>query len=631
MVSGTAQPGKCRLQYPAEDQHRRARRPRDPATKPRRDLASSRSLANSVPYRARGAGLDDSAANGGAVVVVDLSTEAAEVRQERAAEWCVRESAKAFRIDQDILLRAALLRLEPERHVLLLVIHHIAADASSVDIILNELLAIYQAFATRQPIPLPEPTLQYADFVLWQRDQVSDELLGRQLTYWKSQMAGAPPALELPVDWPRRPGQSSKGSVVATVISDALTTRIKSLARDEGASLFMVLLTAFQILLYRCSGQPDVVVGAPISGRKSVELENVVGLFVNTLPLRIDLSGNPSFRHALSRVREMVLEAHENQDIPFEALVRELRPPRVVGRNPLFQALFSFRSRVGEGALVDAKNEIVSSESAKFDLSLSVDEFTDGLKAELEYSSDLFRRDRVRELFERLERLLESIADAPETGVDDLPLIDPLEAQRAAADSNRTAVEFDMSRSVDGLIFEAAKLHPESEAIRFGRDALTYQQLCERADEVAAHLRALGVRPDDVVGLCVERSLELVVGLLGILKSGAAFVPLDPHFPTARLAYMLNDVRPVAILTLRRTEEALPSSVAPRICLDDLPQRARENASGRDSGESEALHGFGVCDLHLGFDRRPEGSRGLPWVADELSLRHATAIWRRVQ
>jgi amino acid adenylation domain-containing protein len=516
-------------------------------------------------------------------VFIDLSTEAAEVRQGKADQWCARESAKAFQIDQDLLLRAALLRLGPEQHVLLLIVHHIVADASSIDIILNELLAIYQAFSNGMPSSLPEPAIQYADFALWQREQVSDEVIERQLTYWKSRMASAPPVLELPVDWPRRSGQSSKGSIAAAVISKGLTARLKSLGQSEGASLFMVLLTAFQVLLHRCSGQSDVVVGAPISGRKFAELEGVVGLFVNTLPLRVDLSGNPSFRRALSRVREMVLEAHENQDIPFETLVKELRPPRAVGRNPLFQVLFSFRSRAVEGALADANSEIISSESAKFDLSLSVDEFSDGMKAELEYCSDLFRHDRVADLLERLTRLLESITSAPETGVDDLPLIDALDAQRALADSNRTDVEYDLSRSVDGLIFETAKLHPESEAVRFGRNALTYQQLCLRAEEVAAHLRALGVRPDDVVGLCVERSLDLVVGLLGILKSGAAFVPLDPHYPKDRLAYMLNDVGPAAILTQRRTEDAIPPSAAPRICLDDLPRLARESGRNGDA------------------------------------------------
>jgi amino acid adenylation domain-containing protein len=516
------------------------------------------------------------------LTVIDLSNQAAAQRSGELEKLCVREAAKAFQIDQDVLLRATLLRLQAEEHVLLLTMHHIVADAASVDLVFNELFLIYRAFSAGLPSPLPKLRIQYADFAVWQRAQVRGEMIEQQVTYWKRQMAGASPVLELPIDGARRAGLSYKGSTAATVISKDLMTRLKAYGKEEGASLFMVLLAAFQVLLYRSSGQSDIVVGSPISGRQMLELESVVGLFVNTLPLRIDLSGNPTFRAVLSRVRDMVLEAHQNQDIPFETLVKELRPPRALGINPLFQVFFSFRSRSGEGALADTGTEIISSESAKFDLSLSVEEFSDGMKAEIEYSTDLFRRDRVIDLLERLTRLLGSIASAPEVGVDILPLIDVAERQRALASSNDTDVAYDLSRVVDEVILEGAHLNPEKEAVRFGNKALTYGQLVERVDDVALRLRDLGVRPDDVVGLCVERSLELIIGLLGILKSGAAFVPLDPHYPKDRLAYMVNDVRPVAILTQKRTEDAIPSSGTPRILLDDLP-RSRRGDAPRDA------------------------------------------------
>ena len=461
-----------------------------------------------------------------------------------------------------------------------LTLHHIAADASSVDLIVDELSVIYRAFSEGLPSPLPEPRLQYADFAVWQRSRVTDAGLEQQLAYWKSQMAGAPPFLELPIDGPRRPARSSKGALATSVIPKALTARLKQLGQQEGASLFMVLLAAYQVLLYRCSGQSDVVVGSAISSRELIELENVVGLFVNTMPLRSDLSGNPPFRRVLSRVREMVLKAHLHRDIPFERLVRELRPPRASGRNPIFQVFFSFRSRVGDGAIAEASSQVISSESAKFEISLSVEEFSDGMRAEIEYSADLFRRDRMVDVLVRLTRLLESIADQPDRGVDVLPLIDILERQQALTKSNQTDVDYDFSRCADDAILEAAKLGPDREAVRFGRNALTYRQLRERVEEVARHLRDLGVGPDDVVGLCVERSLDLVIGLLGILGSGAAFVPLDPHYPSDRLAYMLNDARPVAILTLKRTENVLPASATPRLCLDDLPRSGREEENG---------------------------------------------------
>ena len=425
------------------------------------------------------------------LTTIDLSTETAEARETRVEHACVTEATKAFQIDQDLLIRATLLRLQTEENLLLLTVHHIVADASSVDLIVQELFVIYSAFATELPPALPEPRIQYADFAVWQRGYVSGEVTNRQLTYWKHQMANAPPFLELPVDWPRRSDRSSKGSVEVGTISSQLTTRLKLLGRTESASLFMTLLAAFQVLLYRCSGQPDVVVGSPISNRKLLELERIVGLFVNSLPLRIDLSGNPSFRHVLSRVREMVLEAHQNQDIPFEKLVQELRPPRDPARNPLFQVFFSFRSRIGEDPTARISSEIISSESAKFDLSLSVEEFSHGMKAEIEYRADLFRRERVIDILKRLTLLLESITNDPEMGVDDLPLIDDIDRQRALAESGQPAVNYDLSRFVDEEILAGAKLNPDREAVRFGKEALNYRELGDRVDEIALHLRRL--------------------------------------------------------------------------------------------------------------------------------------------
>ena len=514
---------------------------------------------------------------------IDLSAEPAELRQERVDHSSAKEAARAFRIDQDMLLRAMLLRLHSEAHVLLLTMHHIAVDATSVDVILFELFVIYRAFAEEMPSPLPEPRIQYADFAVWQRSYVGDEVIDRQLNYWKRQMAGAPPFLELPTDSPRRAAHSHKGSVETVEISNELTARLKSLSQREGASLFMTLLTAFQVLLYRYSGHSDVVVGSAVSGRNSLELESVIGLFVNTLPLRIDLSGNPSFQRVLSRVREMVLEAHQNQDIPFETLVKELRPPRDAGRNPLFQVFFSFRSRAGDDMTASISSEIISSETAKFDLSLSVEEFAHGIKAEIEYCADLFRRERVIDLLKRLTLLLESAAEAPEVGIDELSLIDERDRQIAIVGSDRPDVEYDLGRLVDEVILEGAEFKPEHEAVRSGTDVLTYKQLSDRVETVSLHLCALGVRSNDIVGLCVERSLDLVVGLLGILKSGAAFVPLDPNFPKERLAYMVKDACPVAILMQKRTKDALPLSVGTRLYLDDLPrlqsEGGRENVS----------------------------------------------------
>jgi amino acid adenylation domain-containing protein len=513
---------------------------------------------------------------------VDLSMERAEFHAQHVAELCSAEAKKVFELDKDLLLRATLVRLQPEEHVLSLTTHHIVTDASSVDLIFNELFVVYRAFATEAPSSLPELRIQYADYAVWQRKHLIGEAIEQQLTYWKRQMANVPAMLELPIDFPRPAARSSEGAVEATRISSPLVTRLKVLSREENSSLFMTLLAAFQVLLYRCSGQSDIVVGSAISGRKLRELESVVGLFVNSLPLRIDLSGNPSFRSVLSQVREMVLEAHQNQDIPFEKLVQELRPPRNASRNPLFQVFFSFRSRVGEDLTARISSEVISSATAKFDLSLSMEEFSNGMKAEIEYRADLFRRGRVIELLKRLGLLLKSISETPDAGIGELRLIDEHDRQIALVGSERADVEYDLTRLVDEVVLEGAKFKPDQEAVRFGSEALSYKELSDRVETVALHLRSLGIRSDDIVGLCVERSLDLMVGLLGILKSGAAFVPLDPSFPKERLAYMVDDARLAAILVQKRTEDALSPSAVTRLYLDDLPrlqsEDRRENA-----------------------------------------------------
>jgi amino acid adenylation domain-containing protein len=515
------------------------------------------------------------------LAIIDLSTVSAEIRAERIEHSCFQEATKVFQLDQDLMLRATLLRLEAEDHILLLTMHHIASDATSVDLIFREIFFIYRAYVEGVPLQLEDPHIQYADFAVWQRSYVSGGVTDRQLMYWKRQMADAPPVLELPIDWPRLAIRSFKSSTETAEIPSELTTRLRSFSRNENASLFMTLLAAFQVLLYRCSGQPDIVVGSPISGRKFRELESVIGLFVNSLPLRIDLSGNPPFRRVLSRVREVVLEAHENQDIPFEELVKELRPPRDPGRNPLFQVFFSFRSRVGDNQTAGVSSEVISGETAKFDLSLSLEEFSDCIKAEIEYCTDLFRRERVLDVLKRLTLLLESITKNPAMGVDDLPVIDEFERQQALVEFNQADVEQGSSRSVDDFILETVRLTPEHEAVRFGKEALNYKELSDRADEIALLLCQLGVGPEDVVGLCVERSLDLVVGLLAILRAGAAFVPLDPQFPKERLAYMLRDASPVAILTQKRTADAISNYVGARICLDDLPPSDRKDANSK--------------------------------------------------
>ena len=505
-----------------------------------------------------------------ALPLTDLS--AMTQRQHEASQLANAQACEPFDLAAGPLLRAQLLRLGLAEHLLLLNVHHIASDGWSSGILERDLSAVYNAFVTGHPPPLPALPIQYADYAVWQREWLQGEVLARQLAYWQTQLANLS-TLELPTDRPRPPLASHHGEHLAWVLPEALTVALKALARRANATLFMTLLASFQVLLHRYSGQDDIAVGSPIAGRGRTELEGLIGFFVNTLVLRTDLSGNPPFQELLARVREHALGAYTHQDLPFEKLVEALAPARDLSRNPLFQVMFVLQNTPG-AALALALEGLAASRvpleghSAKFDLALSLQESADGLQASWEYASDLFDAATIERMAGHFQVLLEAIVANPEQRIDELPLLTAPERHQLLVQWNDTATDYPKDRCIHQLFEDQATRTPNAVAVVCEDQQLTYAHLNARANQLAHHLLALGVGPEVLVGICVERSLELIIGLLGILKAGGAYVPLDPSYPPARLAFMLADTQAPVLLTQQTLLAQLPPYAGRTVCLD---------------------------------------------------------------
>ncbi|MBN9681067.1 MULTISPECIES: non-ribosomal peptide synthetase [unclassified Corallococcus] len=488
---------------------------------------------------------------------VDLSNLSPTARDAEVHQLAKQEARAPFSLAQGPLLRGRLLRLGTDEHVLLLTLHHIVADGESVAVLLRELGALYVAFSMGAPPALAPLPLQYIDFALWQREWLADGVLERQLAHWKQRLAGAPGVLELPTDRPRPAVRTLAGGRHAVHLPAALAGGLAELGRSEGATPFMTLLAAFQMLLLRYTGQDDLVVGCPLSNRTRVETEGLIGFFVNTLPLRTDASGNPTFRQLLGRVRESVLAAHEHQDVPFEKLVEALAVERDLGRTPLFQVAFSYQDApLPSRALQGLHLTLLESESApaKFDLDLALERGEDGgLTARFEYDADLFDAASIARLAEHFHVLLSSIAADPDGHVGDLALMTAEERTTLLHGWNPRPVAPPSHVSVHARFGAWAERTPDALAVAFAGEALTYGQLEARANRLAWHLRDLGVGPDVPVVLCLERSTAFVEAALGVLKAGGAYVPLDPSAPPERLQSILEDVRAPVLLASRNT------------------------------------------------------------------------------
>ncbi|HLK54917.1 MAG TPA: amino acid adenylation domain-containing protein [Chthonomonadaceae bacterium] len=503
--------------------------------------------------------------------VFDLSKLPPAIRGPEADRRITEEARVPFSLADGPLIRCLLVRMDAEEHRLVVVMHHIITDGWSQGVFLQELTALYNAFSMDAPSPLPALPIQYADYAVWQREWLRGEALERQLSYWKEHLSGAPALLELPTDHPRPPVQTFQGASQHRKLSAQLTQQIKALAQREGSTLFMTLLSAFYVLLARYSGQEDIVVGTPIANRTRAEVEGLIGFFVNTLALRGDLSGDPSFRDLLDRVRRVALSAYAHQDLPFEKLVEELSPTRTLSYSPIFQAMFALQNMPNRnhapGALQIEEMEI-ESVAAKFDLSLIATESASGLNLTLEYSTDLFQTDRMERMLAHFQNLLQSIVTEPQLPVSRLNLLSETERHQLLVEYNTPQIYFQPELCLHQLIQHQVAQTPEAIAVTFEDQHLTYQQLNARANQLAHYLIDQGVGPDRLVGLYVERSLEMVVGILGILKAGAAYLPLDPSYPQERIAYMLEDSQAALLLIQRSLQQNLTELPVPSFCLD---------------------------------------------------------------
>jgi amino acid adenylation domain-containing protein len=498
------------------------------------------------------------------------------------------EVRRPFTLSADVMLRATLLRLSEQDHILVLVTHHIASDGWSRGVLFRELSAFYHAFQSGTPALLAELPIQYADFAIWQREWMQGETLQTQLAYWKDKLVGLPALLELPTDRPRPAVQSYQGAKQFPTYPKALLDGLRELSRREGATLFMTLLAAYQTLLWKYSRQEDIVVGTPIAGRNRPEMEPLIGDFVNMLVLRTDLSGDPSFRELLRRVRGTSLEAYDNQELPFEKLVEELERGRDLSRSPLFQVMFALENM--QSALPQLPGLEVSvldldTGSAKNDLILSLKEGDAGLKGKIEYNCDLFESETIARFSGHFQKLLEGIVTDPERKVGSLPLLTESERRQVVSGWNSTQADYDRNACIHSLFEAAVARNPDAIAVRLEDQQLAYRELNVRANQLAHYLRTRGVGPDSLVGLCVERSLDLVVGLLGIMKAGGAYVPLDPIYPKDRRGFMVEDARVRLLLTQKKLLPDMPANDAEVICLDqDWERIAQEPAGNPQSG-----------------------------------------------
>nr|WP_315438069.1 non-ribosomal peptide synthase/polyketide synthase [uncultured Pseudomonas sp.] len=516
------------------------------------------------------------------------------------------QACASFNLQHDALLRGRLVRLADDHHVLLLTLHHIIADGWSMGVLTRELAALYQAFSRGEDDPLPPLALQYTDYAVWQRRWLSGEVLQRQSDYWQQTLAGAPALLSLPTDRPRPPQQDYSGSRVDILLDQHLSTGLKALCQRRAVTPYMVIMSAWAMLLSRLSGQSDVVIGSPVANRNRAEIEGLIGMFVNTLALRIDTSGEPSGEALLARVKAQTLAAQAHQDLPFEQVVDISKPVRSLSHSALFQTMLSWDNNDDPSlTLGDLTLEGVAGDShfVKFDLSLSLGDSHDGIRGSLRYATALFDESTVQRFVGYFQRLLAALVNDDQVLLTQVPLLTTDERQRVLVDFNATEVDCPLEQPLHGLFEAQARRKPEAVALQSAQGNLTYRELNQRANRLARHLRAQGVQPDARVAICVERGLDLVVGLLGILKAGGAYVPLDPGYPAERLAYMLKDSAPVAVLVQTATRGLFDEGAA---ALIDLDHGSWQHLPDHDSPVP------GLSASNLAYMIYTSGSTGLP-------------------
>jgi amino acid adenylation domain-containing protein len=547
--------------------------------------------------------------------VTDLAHLPPMEREARAVRLASEEAERSFNLGAGPLLRTNLLRLAADQHILLLNIHHIASDETSREIVVRELVALYEAFSQGKPSPLAELKTQYADYAAWQRGWLQHGSLAPEIAHWRERLQGAPAVLELPTDRPRPAAQSFRGANESLDLDPAIAAALKTLSQREGTTLFMTLLAAFQALLSRYTGQEDIVVGSPFTNRQRPEVEGLIGFFVNTVPLRTSLSGDPTFYQLLQRVKATALDAYDHRELPFEKLVEELRPERNLSYNPLFQILFAVQGSpapVEHVAGITLHLQDVDTGTAKFDLTCTVipkdkereEDKDGGFTTSFEYNTDLFEPQTIRRMMDSFHSILEAIARKPEQRLSELPLLSQKERQRVLVEWNATHVDYPREKCVHQLVEGQARVEPDAVAVLHEHDKLTYGDLNERANQLAHFLRQRGVGPDVPVGICLDNSLELTIALLAVLKAGGACLPLDPAYPKERLQLMLEDSHAPILLAREGLLPELSSTHAQRICMLSIA-----DALARESRQNPEQH---VTPANLAYVIYTSGSTGKP-------------------
>jgi amino acid adenylation domain-containing protein len=495
-----------------------------------------------------------------------------------------------FDLARDLMLRICLIRLGEEDSVALFTMHHIASDGWSLGVLAGEVAALYTAFNKRKPSPLPELPLQYADFAHWQRNWLQGDVLNGQLSYWKRQLEGLP-LLELPTDRPRPAVQSNRGRGEYITLSKAASQSLRDLSQRKEVTLFMTLLAGFKALLYRYTNQQDIIVGIPIANRNRGEVEGLIGFFVNTLVLRTRLSDEMSFSHLLDSVKEVALGAYAHQDIPFEKLVEELHPDRDLSRTPLFQVSFSLQNN-GQGTL-DLPGLTISGFGGgglKALHDMTLDMFEDGgeLRGLLVYNQDLFNAETMRRFTRSFETLFEAAAGSPDTPLSLLPLLTETERRQVLIEWNSLYSDYENRNCVHHLFELQAEQNPDSLAVFYEGEQISYAELNRRANHLAHYLRSAGVRPEVRVGILMDTSIDLIISILGILKAGGAYVPLDPTYPRERIEAIIDDIAAPLILTQSRVADLLGLSDIPLLRIDSEWDRVSQHDPGNPQHDLSA-------------------------------------------
>jgi aspartate racemase len=545
-----------------------------------------------------------------ALSIIDLTDASAEERTRLADEILRKEVKKPFDLSRSPLMRTTLLRLSEREHILLVTMHHIVTDGWSMRVLRRELTELYRA-CRRGERPLPaELPIQYADFAVWQHERMQGDFLEAQLNHWKNRLAGLK-TLELPLDRPRPAVIGYRGARYPASLSPALSTELKRICQGEGATLFMGALALFQILLSRLSGQSDIAVGTPIAGRGRIEIENLIGLFVNTLVIRVDLSDDPGFREAMLRTRNACLDAYDHQELPFERLVQELQSNRDPSRHPLFQVVFALEDASSQVLELDGLTvEQVELEPgvARFDLSLFLYSTPEGLKGLFEYNTELFNESTIARMAESFVVMATRAIAEPDQRIANLPLLTEAGTHQLLVEWNATASDYPKERCIHQLFEEQTARTPERIALVHKDRRITYAELNRRANRLADHLRGLGIGPDIPVGIYLDRCPEMVVSILGVLKAGGAYLPLDPAYPAERIRFMLEDADAPVVITSEALVDHLPQSRSHRVCLErarpDIEGMSEENppANARPDQLANIIYTSGSTGLPKGVE-----------------------------